>query len=211
MGDPVTVRLLAVDDIERNLVALEALLADPSLDGRTGEIGSGSAPTPAAGGVRTHPARRADARYGRVGHRDRDPESGPDATGSDHLLDGPRFGKRAAGPGLRARSCRFPDQATRSGSTAREGQGDRRPMAQGRGDQARRNRGERFDGFPWSGKSGRRRRCVCGLRSRNRPPQRSIRRGWRPKTPITSKTSFWRLSLTSCAPRSPQSSGGRRP
>jgi signal transduction histidine kinase len=31
MGDPVTVRLLAVDDIERNLVALEALLADPSL------------------------------------------------------------------------------------------------------------------------------------------------------------------------------------
>jgi signal transduction histidine kinase len=31
MSDPVTVRLLAVDDIERNLVALEALLEDPSL------------------------------------------------------------------------------------------------------------------------------------------------------------------------------------
>jgi len=32
MDDPVTVRLLAVDDVENNLVALEALLADPSLN-----------------------------------------------------------------------------------------------------------------------------------------------------------------------------------
>ncbi len=32
MDDPVTVRLLAVDDVERNLVALEALLEDPSLN-----------------------------------------------------------------------------------------------------------------------------------------------------------------------------------
>ena len=32
MDDPVTVRLLAVDDVENNLVALEALLEDPSLN-----------------------------------------------------------------------------------------------------------------------------------------------------------------------------------